>query len=62
MGVKPREILRFAQNDKIIYFFRRLLNLRGVVFAETKISRLKPAPLDSATETNWVLRQRLAVP
>jgi hypothetical protein len=48
MRLRPGEILRSAQNDKITHFFRNLLSLRGLVLANTKIRRLKPALHHSA--------------
>jgi hypothetical protein len=48
----PREILRLAQNDKNfdLAFFRGLFRLREMLFARTKIHRLKPIPLKTVLE------------
>src|SRR6202521_101198 len=48
MELNRREILRFAQNDKINYFFRRLFSLPVFVCtSKFKTDRLKPALLEA---------------
>jgi len=42
MELNRREILRFAQNDKVNYFFRSLVSLRGLVAALSLVVLTRP--------------------
>jgi hypothetical protein len=42
LNLKPGEIPRFARNDKIIYFFRSLFSLWGLVGAGSRLLQPKP--------------------
>jgi len=45
LTLKPGEIPRFAQNDKIDYFFRSLFSRQGFIPARTKTQRVRPMRL-----------------